>query len=72
MAGRWKILPDRGPSTSNPKLPLCPFSTSSQMAFRTTANRQSSVIQPKFNNTAVLPLQYDSLVALVDLARLRA
>ncbi|KAI1741753.1 hypothetical protein F4680DRAFT_414935 [Xylaria scruposa] len=43
-----------------------------KMAFRTTANRLDSDVNASAEfqqNTAILPLQYDSLIALVDLAR---
>ncbi|KAG5299042.1 hypothetical protein I7I50_07710 [Histoplasma capsulatum G186AR] len=44
-----------------------------KMAFRTTTNRldpNANASAEVFQSTAVLPLQYDSLIALVDLARL--
>lgn len=44
-----------------------------KMAFRTTTNRldpDANASAEVYQSTAILPLQYDSLIALVDLARL--
>lgn len=64
-----------GPWTSHIKAkatPLPILQHHSKMAFRTTTNRldpDTNAMSEIQQSTAVLPLQYDSLIALVDLAR---
>ncbi len=63
-----------GPWTShirNKATPIPIIQHHPKMAFRTTTNRlkPETAVSHTMQSTAVLPLQYDSIIALVDLAR---